>query len=154
MHFKDVAKCCDGIAVKLYTMHWSMMLRYYLDQIHALNPQLSEELLIKILYQQFNISDNPPPLRIVDVKYPGPEDVHVHGPIVQKNKIMEAQREAGSTPVYSLIHGYGTEDDFKERFITAFDASNGQGWLNRYGYLGDSKLSAIGEHLRAMRSGG
>ena len=154
MHFKDVAKCCDGIAVKLYTMHWSMMLRYYLDQIHASNPQLSEELLIKILYQQFDISDNPPPLRIVDVKYPGPEDLHVHGPIVQKNKIIEAQREAGSTPVYSLIHGYGTEDDFKERFITAFDASNGQGWLNRYGYLGDSKLSAIGEHVRAMRSGG
>ena len=154
MHFRDVAKCCDGIAVKLYTMHWSMMLRYYLDQIHTLNPELSEDLLIRVLYKHFNISDDPPPSRIVDVSYPGPEDLHVRGPVVQADKIFEAKRQAAGTPVYALIHGYGTVDDFTERFLTAFDAANGQGWLNRYGYLGDSKLSAIGSHVMARKSGG
>ena len=154
MHFKDIARCCDGIAVKLYTMHWSMMLRYYLDQIHNLNPELSEELLIKVLYQYFKISDDPSPVRIMDVKYPGPEDLHARGPVVQADKIIEAQREAVDTPVYALIHGYGTVDDFSERFVTAFDAANGQCWLNRYGYLGDSKLSAIGNYVRARKSGG
>lgn len=152
MHFDKISQCCDGIAVKLYTMHWSMMLRYYLDQIHGHNPRLSEELLVRVLYQFFSVSDDPAPTRIADVTYPGPEELHVRGPAAQADKIIEAQQEAVTTPVYSLIHGYGTEDDFKARFVTAFDAANGQAWLNRYGYLGNSKLDAIGEHVRSRAS--
>lgn len=152
MHFERISNSCDGIAVKLYTMHWSMMLRYYLDQIHELNPHLSEELLVSVLYQFFNVSDDPAPTRIADVTYPGPEDLHVRGPAAQAAKISEAQVASGDTPVFSLIHGYGTEDDFRNRFVTAFDAANGQAWLNRYGYLGNSKLDAIGQHVRSRVS--
>lgn len=149
MQFEHASQNCDGIAVKLYTMHWSMMLRYYLEQIHDSNPNLSETLLIKVLYQLLCVADDPPPTEISQVKYPGPEDLHIRGPIAQANKITEAQRHAAETPVYSLIHGYGTNEDFQNRFITAFDAANGRAWLNRYGYLGNSKLTAIGEYVRA-----
>ncbi|MCA9223547.1 MAG: hypothetical protein KDA71_24710, partial [Planctomycetales bacterium] len=52
---------------------------------------------------------------------------------------------AGATPIYTLAHGYGPVDDFRRRFATALSAEPHGVWINRYGYLSDEKLTAIGE---------
>ena len=59
-------------------------------------------------------------------------------------KILEAQAEAGSLPVYALAHGYGPLADFERRLNVAWNASRHGVWINRYGYLSDEKLTAIG----------
>lgn len=149
MDFSFLKSSCDGFAVKLYTMHWSMMIRYYLDQLIETNSGLDEALLVKTLFEAFGISDDPAPITIADVTYPGPEELHLNGPVRQTNKIKDALQSADPLPVYALIHGYGTVDDFLMRFETAFTAAGNRAWLNRYGYLGNAKLDAIGQIVRA-----
>jgi hypothetical protein len=59
--------------------------------------------------------------------------------------IVDAQIEAGATPVYALAHGYGPLQDFAERLSVAWRASRYGVWINRYGYLSDEKLVATGQ---------
>ena len=47
-----------------------------------------------------------------------------------------------------LAHGYGPVADFEARLRVAWAASGGRVWINRYGYLGDPKLDAIGRVCR------
>jgi len=61
-----------------------------------------------------------------------------------QRKITQARVEAGKTPVFALAHGYGPEGDFRRRLKAAWDASPAGIWVNRYGYLSDVKLTAIG----------
>lgn len=50
----------------------------------------------------------------------------------------------GPALVTPIVHGYGPADDFRRRFeIAASTAADGL-WVNRYGYLSDEKLDAIG----------
>ena len=47
-----------------------------------------------------------------------------------------------------LVHGYGPLDDFARRLqLVANSAADGV-WINRYGYLGDDKIEAIGRIWR------
>ena len=39
-------------------------------------------------------------------------------------------------------------EDFAARLRVAWSASGGRVWINRYGYLGDAKLDAIGSICR------
>src|SRR5262245_4200589 len=48
----------SGYCVKLYTMHWAMMLRFYADQLLAANRNLSDELLAKVLVRLLDIADD------------------------------------------------------------------------------------------------
>ena len=63
-------------------------------------------------------------------------------------KIVQAQADAGSTPIYSLAHGYGPLEDFHLRLQVAWDASEHGLWMNRYAYLTDEKLRLIGQVAR------
>ena len=60
-------------------------------------------------------------------------------------KIRQAQREAGDVPVHAFAHGYGPVGDVKARVKLAFEAAGGRLWINRYGYLSNAKLDAIGQ---------
>ena len=47
-----------------------------------------------------------------------------------------------------IVHGYGPLEDFERRLqLVATSKADGV-WINRYGYLGDDKLDAIGEIWR------
>ncbi len=83
--------------------------------------------------------------RLTDYSYPGPETPHPVGPEAQKRKIRQAQRDAGSTPVYVLAHGYGPVEDFRKRLEVAKEAGKHGYWVNRYAYLDDRKLDVIQE---------
>ncbi len=151
MNYSLAAKHCSGISVKLYTMHWPMIVRFYGDALLGANRGLSDHLLTASLVRLMDIADGPGLPRIEDYSYPGPDTPHPVGREAQARKIHLAQAEAGSTPVYALVHGYGPLADFKARLKVAWEASNGRIWINRYGYLTDAKIDAIGEVTSATR---
>jgi hypothetical protein len=145
------ARHCSGIAVKLYTMHWSMMLRFYGDALQQANPRLSERLLVRFLVRLFDIADDEGLPSLQDYGYPEPNVAHPAGVEAQARKIAQAQREAGMVPVYALAHGYGRVDDFRRRLEVAWRASGRRVWINRYGYLSDEKMRVVADVCRAAR---
>ncbi|MBM3534794.1 MAG: hypothetical protein FJX60_17335 [Alphaproteobacteria bacterium] len=150
--FARAASYADAIMVKLFTMHWPMMIRAWGDAIVAANPSLAGRPEVpRILAALFDIVDGAGFDRLQDWRYPEPEEPHPVGVEAQMRKIALAQVEAGSTPIIALAHGYGPVGDFEDRFRTAWNASDRRVWVNRYGYLADAKLDAIG---RIVRKGG
>jgi hypothetical protein len=139
-----------SVGVKLYTMHWMMMLRGYADTILARQPHLAAT-LPRALVDLFGVSDDPAALtRLQDIRYPEPHEAHGAGRAAQARMIRLAQDQAGSTSVAAFAHGYGPLDDFRERATTALEAAHGHLWVNRYGYLSDAKLNAIGDAARVQ----
>jgi hypothetical protein len=138
----------SGYCVKLYTMHWAMMLRFYADQLLSANRDLSDELLGKTLVRLLDMADDDGLTKATDYHYPEPNEAHPAGTRATQRKIEQARREAGQTPVYALAHGYGPADDFRRRFAAAWQASPVGVWVNRYGYLSDEKLRIIGQVTR------
>ena len=134
----------QGISVKLYGMHWAMMLRSYGDQLRAANPHVSELLLVRALATLLGIEDDDRSAKLDDYRYPAPDEPHPGGDMAQAGKIAQAQAAAGECPVYALAHGYGPDEDFRRRFEVAWNASPHGVWLNRYGYLSDAKLKIVG----------
>ena len=148
MDYRLVGRCTTAISVKLYTMHWPMMLRFYGNQLRQANPGVCGSLLALALVRLFDISDDPAPDRFEDLCYPSPDEPHPAGAEAQHRKIVQAQHDAGETPVYALAHGYGPAGDFRNRLATAMAASRHGCWINRYGYLSDEKLEIIGKVAR------
>jgi hypothetical protein len=134
----------DHFCVKLYGMHWLMMIRSYAEQLLGCNRELGEHSILQVLYYLFDMSSESPPPVLEDVRYPSPGDPHPGDAEVRKRKIAIAQRQAGDTPVIALEHGYGPVDDFSKRINTAYQASDSRIWVNRYCYLNDEKLTMIG----------
>ncbi len=149
MDYRRVAQHSTAISVKLYTMHWPMILRFYGDQIREANSGLSDRLLARALVSWLDIADDEGLPTLDDYRYPPPDVPHPVGPRAQARKIAQAQRDAGGTPVYALAHGYGPLDDFRQRLRVAHEASPHGLWINRYAYLTDRKLETIGEVARA-----
>jgi hypothetical protein len=148
LDFGRIAPLADHIPVKLYTMHWAMIARFYLDQLSENNPQVTEALLVSALFKLLQISDESAPTEISSVKYPSPDEPHLPSEGVQQRKIARAQLEAGDTPIAALVHGYGPVDDTLNRLSVGLRASNNRIWVNRYGYLCDEKLRKLGELSR------
>ena len=67
------------------------------------------------------------------------------GPNAPAGPLRETAALAWDTPVYAFSHAYGPLDDFRTRMETAWRASRGRMVVNRYGYMADAKLDALGE---------
>lgn len=147
MDFSRAARHSDGISVKLYTMHWPMMLRFYGDALLQANPAISARSLTRALAAWFDLSDGPGLPRLTDYRYPEPHEAHPAGPHALRRKIAAARHAAGSTPVYALAHGYGPLPDYRNRLQAAHDSSAGRVWINRYAYLSDEKLAVTRDVL-------
>jgi hypothetical protein len=143
LDFERVGRHASAISVKLYTMHWPVMLRFYGDALQRANPNLDDKLLARALVRWLDIADDAGLSALRDYTYPEPDQPHPVGARAQTRKIVEAQIAAGSTPVYALAHGYGPLDDFRRRIEIAWRASRHGVWINRYGYLSDAKLEAV-----------
>jgi hypothetical protein len=145
--FRRAARLCDAVAVKLYGMHWAMMLRFYGEQLSRANPRLSEATLVRALVRLLDIADGEGLATLEAYHYPEPDEPHPMGEQAQIRKIAQAQADAGACPIHVLAHGYGPADDFRRRIRTACQASAHGVWINRYGYLSDEKLDIIGEEV-------
>ncbi|MEZ5350998.1 MAG: hypothetical protein R2762_00040 [Bryobacteraceae bacterium] len=148
MDFGRAARHVTAFSVKLYTMHWPLMLRFYGDAILRTNPGLSDRMLTRALVSWLDLADDDGLGELRNYRYPEPDEPHPVGLRAQARKIIQAQQEAGSTPVLTLAHGYGPLDDFRRRIEVAWQASRHGVWVNRYAYLSDEKLAAIGEACR------
>ncbi|MBK9168457.1 MAG: hypothetical protein IPM24_13445 [Bryobacterales bacterium] len=149
MDFARIAQHVSGASVKLYTMHWPMMLRFWGDALREANPAVDPGRLVRALVRWFDLADDAGFPRLEDYTYPGPETAHPVGAAAQARKIRQAQREAsGRLPVYVLAHGYGPLADFRARLDVAWRSSGGRMWINRYAYLNDAKLDAVREVTR------
>ena len=133
----------SAISCKYYTMHWPMMLRNYSDTLTRHNPNLSRKLLADCLCRAFE-AVSPTPDSSEAFKYPSPHDNHMvsHTALSEKQKLVEA--ECTSTPVWPLTHAYGPIEDMVARARAVFSVSKKRLWINRYAYLTDEKLSALG----------
>ena len=145
--FGAAASCCNSISVKFYTMHWPMILRFYADRLLEWCPSLDPSLLAQTLVQVTDIGAHD--IRGLDaLRYPADEEPHPVSAEAQQRKLRLARQQAaagGPAPVRALVHGYGPTDDFRARLAAVFDTSGRQVWVNRYGYLSDAKLNALGE---------
>lgn len=128
-----------GIGVKLYTMHWPMMVRAYADAIGT------GAAMGAALARLFDLDDDLARWADRDaVRYPEPEEPHPAGASAQRRKIAAARAACGAVPVHAFAHGYGPVADVERRVGIAFEAAGGRVFVNRYGYLADAKLDAIG----------
>jgi hypothetical protein len=147
--FARLAPHCQGLAVKLFTMHWPMMVRMWADSLAAANPGLADDpALPQAVARLFDVVDDDRPRARTDWRYPEPEEPHPVGAGAQARKIAAARAAAAGAPVAAMAHGYGPLGDFAARFRVAWGASDGRVWVNRYGYLADAKLDAIGRIAR------
>lgn len=147
LDFAGAARFCDAMSPKLYTMHWSLMVQFWGEVLLSVNPGLDETLLVRALVNLFDLADGDEGgTRIADYGYPEPDEPHPipDGPQARKiRQVIAATR--GQTKVYALVHGYGPLEDFKRRLRLAVASPADGVWINRYGYLSDEKLDAIGE---------
>ncbi len=134
--FSRVAEVADDIAVKLYTMHWPMMLATYRDAFvqAGVDRKQAEDGLLKL----FDTGGGR------TFGYPEPDEAHPAGTDAQIRKIETAKAAiADRAALIPSAHAYGPSDDVLTRVATALKAGGGRAWINRYGYLGDDKLAGL-----------
>ena len=145
--YADCGKVADAISCKYYTMHWPMMMRNYSDSLTQNNPGLSRELISECLCRAFE-AVSPTPATSDDFDYPGPEDVHPVSLDTLHEKQQQAESHSVNAPMWPLSHSYGLTDDIVARSKALFSVSKKHLWINRYAYLTDEKLDALGEMMR------
>lgn len=150
LDFYAAAQHCASIAPKLYTMHWSLIIKFWGDVLLAANPGLDETLLVRAMVHLLDLDDGlvngKGGKTVADYGYPEPDEPHPIPTAAQVRKldqVMAATR--GRTKIYALVHGYGPLDDFRRHLQLVANSPVDGVWINRYGYLSDEKLDAIGE---------
>jgi len=132
----------DRVGVKLYTMHWPMLARYWANDLAGPGASTRDvDAVTAAVAALLGLTDG----LVTDgalLHYPEQDDPHPVGALAQRNKIVTAIREAGRVPVVAFAHAYGPIGDVVARVGIARDASLAA-WINRYGYLSDAKLAAL-----------
>jgi len=144
--YEAVSEIADSISVKLYTMHWPQIVRYYAEELMANNARpLDPARALRAVSALFDLEDGESGTSLDDYRYPLPHEPHRAGAEAQRRKISQATAEAGGrATVYPAVHGYGPLADFESRLRLAWEASSAGIWVNRYCYLGDAKIAALG----------
>lgn len=148
-----IADTADAVGVKLYTMHWPMMARYWARDLVGTADTRALDTVTAAMADFLGFCDDPLPDG-ASLHYPPPEVAHPVGRQAQIGKLQQAQQWAGTVPVIAFTHSYGTPADVRQRIATAASAL-GDGarlWVNRYGYLSDAKLADLAQLVRAAQA--
>jgi hypothetical protein len=144
--FRPAAEHCTAVSPKFYTMHWALMLHFWGTDLLRSNPGIDENLLVRALANLFDMGVDTTSARLDDFHYPEPDEPHPVSDAAQSRKIAQVLEEVDSAALVTpIVHGYGPDSDFARRFAVAAQSATDGVWINRYGYLGDEKLAAIGE---------
>lgn len=131
----------DAVGVKLYTMHWPMIARYWArDLVGSVSGPAADAVSVAV-GQLFGFLDTPPE-DLQAYRYPLPDQAHPVGTQAQRQKLRRAKTLAGDVPVVAFAHAYGPVADVLQRFDIARESADAV-WLNRYGYLSDEKFAAL-----------
>jgi hypothetical protein len=132
----------DRVGIKLYTMHWPMLARYWANDL--LGPGAAPrdvDAVTAAVAALLGLTDGLNTDGSL-LRYPERNDPHPVGALAQRNKIVTAIADAGRVPVVAFAHAYGPIGDVVARVGIARDATLAT-WINRYGYLSDAKLAAL-----------
>lgn len=144
MDFAAVAEHADSINMKLYTMHWPLMVFFYAQELLERNPSLNERVLVRAISTVFDFEDSDQGTKLSDYFYPRPHVRHRAGVRAQARKIRQASAAiAGRAELYPVVHGYGPDPDFERRLRVGWHAGTAGIWINRYAYLSRQKIAAI-----------
>ena len=132
----------DAVGIKLYTMHWPMIARYWTrDLIGTMEGAVADAVAFAFAGLFDFVDAEAPRAEAARFRYPEPQQSHPVGDGAQRRKLALARSAAGSVPVIAFAHSYGPIDDVVRRITIAREC--GPVWINRYGYLSDSKLRAL-----------
>lgn len=151
LDFARIGENCGSVSAKLYTMHWCQMVEYWGRELLDANPGLDEGLLVRALVNLMDIAEPGRDSKsggqsLADYHYPEPDEAHPIPSETQARKLRQVVRAVGGrAQVHALVHGYGPLNDFRRRFALAAQSPVDGVWINRYGYLSDDKLAAVGE---------
>lgn len=134
-----VAPYCDAMGVKFYTMHWPLIEADYLAALTS-RSDLSPVEVARGLSRLLRLSPDAP-RDPGAIRYPEPGDAHPAESAAIAAKIAVARARAGDVPVWGMSHGYGPQEDVMRRLRAL---GEGPVQMNRYAYLSDAKLRAIG----------
>ena len=131
----------DRIGIKLYTMHWPMLARYWArDLLPGDASPAAQDVVTAAVALRFGLVDGP--VDGATLRYPEPQQPHPVGRTAQLAKLRDAQAVAGNVPVTAFVHSYGPLADVMARFDLARQ-SGLPCWINRYGYVSDAKFAAL-----------
>ncbi|MFO1310696.1 MAG: hypothetical protein U1F41_01385 [Burkholderiales bacterium] len=137
----ELAGVADAVGVKLYTMHWPMIARYWARDLLGPGEGASHDAVTAAIAHRFGFTDDV----VADgnlLRYPEPSTPHPAGTQAQADKLATAAQRAGRVPTIAFVHSYGPVDDVVHRRDIAA-ASGLPVWINRYGYLSDAKIAAL-----------
>ena len=148
-----VADTADAVGVKLYTMHWPMMARYWARDLVGAADARALDTVTAAMADFLGFCDQPLPDGAL-LHYPPPDIAHPVGRQAQQDKLRQAQHQAGTVPVIAFTHSYGPCDDVCRRIATAAGAMGEAArlWVNRYGYLSDAKLAGLGRLMQGAET--
>ena len=141
----DLDGIADRIGIKLYTMHWPMIARYWARDLAGDADPAALDALTAAIAQRFELTDG-----LADgalLRYPDPHEAHPVGATAQRAKLATAQAAASGVPITAFVHSYGPLADVVSRHALAAEAGTAM-WVNRYGYLSDAKIAALAAHRR------
>ncbi|MEO5772077.1 MAG: hypothetical protein ABIQ29_08405 [Burkholderiaceae bacterium] len=141
----------DAVGVKLYTMHWPMIARYWARDLVGSAETAHLDAVTAAMADFMGLCDGGMPDGRV-LRYPPPELPHPAGALAQRHKIHLARAAAGDVPVITFAHAYGPADDVEHRLRIALDAGGPAVWINRYGYLSDDKLARVAMCMRMRQT--
>jgi hypothetical protein len=136
----ELAGVADRIGIKLYTMHWPMIARYWARDLASDAAPAKTDALTAAIALRFGFTDG-----LVDgatLHYPEPRAAHPAGAKAQADKLRIASALAAPVPIVAFVHSYGPVADVLARYDLA-RATGLPVWINRYGYLSDAKLAAL-----------
>lgn len=146
--FSKISRYLDGIHLKMFTMHWSMIVQCWAEQLMQMNSDIREEDAVRFSSLLFGFEDRTQKT-LKDYEYPAPDQPHIAGNNALVRKVREAEREVqGKAAVYSFIHTYGPLSDVRRRLEIGWKNGEGGMWINRYGYLSDEKIDILTDVVR------
>jgi hypothetical protein len=140
--YSEYSKYADAVMIKFFTMHWPLIVTYWTEGITAMNPALDPNKVARAVSTALGLEDHPSS-NVTDYTYPEPETPHRAGTNAQINKIEAATKQANGMPILPSVHGYGPLADVERRWKIGWETGESGMWVNRYGYLSESKLDLL-----------
>jgi len=154
--WQAIGETADAVGVKLYTMHWPMIARYWARDLIGTADGPQADAVTAAMAGFMDFCDGAAPDGAA-LQYPPPSVAHPVGAGAQARKIAQARTDAATVPVIAFAHSYGPVADVLARARIAAQANRHDGdtrlWINRYGYLSDDKLAQLaqlGQGLEAV----
>lgn len=153
MHQGIVGRACQELRVKLFTFHWPMIVRWYVETLLSWNPSMEEGAALAAVRQVMDLPSRPDEhrRRLADYGMPHPDEPHLVTPEGLRRKLSQALTLAKDSGVAcsAYLHSYRPVSELAVVLRAAMESEVEGIWIQRYGYLSDQKLDLIGQVWQA-----